>query len=260
MHDVPARAAIPGSLVLLRHGESVGNARELFTGVLDVDLTPDGEQSSRDAGARLAGLGMVPDLVVTSELARGWRTAELVVEALGPDRPVMRTWRLNERSYGALSGHLKSEIRARHGEELFRYWRRSLDGRPPALDRRTLELWARLAPFDRLPAEALVATESLADVVARLEPWMEDLWTELRAGHDVLVVAHGNSLRALCAILDGLTDAELTALNIPNARPLCYEFVEDDGGAPRPVVRGGTYLDPDIARLEAAVIARQGGT
>ncbi|GAA4427090.1 phosphoglyceromutase [Georgenia halophila] len=252
-----------GTLVLLRHGESVGNAREIFTGVLDVDLTLDGEQACRDAGSRLIEAGFTPDLVLTSELARGWRTAELVTAALGIDRPIARTWRLNERNYGALSGHLKADIRERHGKELYLHWRRSLDGRPPALDQQTVDLWRRLSPFDRLPADALTPTESLADVVERLQPWVPDLFTELRAGHDVLLVAHGNSLRALCAILDDLTGEELTTLNVPNARPLRYDFAElpdDGGGRLRPEVRGGVYLDPEMALLEAAVIARQGGT
>lgn len=249
-----------GSLVLLRHGESVGNARGLFTGVLDVDLTPAGEQASRDAGARLAAAGFVPDVVVTSELARGWRTAELVVEALGVTCPLLRRWRLNERSYGALSGHRKADVRAAYGTEQFLYWRRSLEGRPPPLDRETLELWGRLSPFDRLPPEALVGTESLLDVVARLRPWVAEVTEDVRAGRDVLVVAHGNSLRALCAVLDDLSGEELRRLNIPNARPLRYDVTPGGDGLLRSRIRGGRYLDPDIARVEAAIIARQGGT
>ena len=248
-----------GSLVLVRHGESVGNARGLFSGMLDVDLTLAGEEACRVAGARLAGSGWTPEVVVTSELTRGWRTAELIMAALLSPAPIVRTWRLNERSYGALSGYSKAEVLEEHGPELFLHWRRSYEGRPPALDERTVALWRALSPFDRLPAEALAATESLADVVARLRSWLPELHAELRAERDVLVVAHGNSLRALCALLDDLTPEELSALNLPNARPLRYDLVEGVDGL-RPRVRGGRYLDPEAARAEALVIAHQGGT
>ena len=174
---------------------------------------------------------------------------------------VVRDWRLNERNYGALSGYLKTEILERFGRERFLHWRRSYDGRPPELSEETLALWRRLPPFDRLPTAALTATESLADVVHRMVPWWTDrLVPRLRAGQDVLVVAHGNSLRALCALLDSLGTEELTALNLPNARPLLYDFALADDGIPRPVLRGGRYLDPDAARGEAALIAAQGGT
>jgi 2,3-bisphosphoglycerate-dependent phosphoglycerate mutase len=251
--------ATTGTLVLLRHGESVGNARSLFTGVLDVALTPKGEDACGMAGARLRGAGWRPDLIVTSELHRGSRTAELVRDALDLDVDVVRTWRLNERNYGALSGHLKAEVAERFGVERFLHWRRSFEGRPPALDDDTLARWRRLPPFDRLPEEALTATESLADVVDRLRPWVGELAGMLRAGRDVLVAAHGNSLRALCAVLDDLTPDELRALNLPNARPLLYEFDGDAAGL-RPVQRGGRYLDPDLAHAEARVIAMEGGT
>ncbi|UNX54747.1 2,3-bisphosphoglycerate-dependent phosphoglycerate mutase [Georgenia sp. TF02-10] len=247
-----------GTVVLVRHGESVGNARGLFTGVLDVDLTPAGEAACHEAGLRLAGAGWRPDFIVTSELSRGWRTAELVAAQVGTDAPVLRTWRLNERSYGALSGYPKAEVLARYGPERFLHWRRSYTGRPPPLPAETLALWRRLSPFDRLPAEALTATESLADVVHRLRPWIADLAALVHAGRDVLVVAHGNSLRALCALLDDLTPAQLRELNLPNARPLRYDFA--DGDRLRPLVPGGRYLDPDLARAEALVIAREGGT
>jgi 2,3-bisphosphoglycerate-dependent phosphoglycerate mutase len=248
-----------GSLVLVRHGESVGNARGLFSGMLDVDLTPAGEEACHLAGTRLAGSGWTPDLVITSELTRGWRTAELIVASLLSPAPIVRTWRLNERSYGALSGYSKAEVLEEHGRDLFLHWRRSYDGRPPALDERTLAVWRGLSPFDRLPAEALAATESLADVVARIRPWLSELYAELRAGRNVLVVAHGNSLRALCALLDDLTPEELSVLNLPNARPLRYDLVER-GDRLCPRLRGGRYLDPEAARAEALVIAGQGGT
>lgn len=251
---------MPGTAVLVRHGESVANARGLFTGVIDVGLTSAGERDCTLAGARLLGAGWRPDVIVTSELARGWRTAELVGAALGGQVPVERDWRLNERNYGALSGYLKTEVVERFGHERFLYWRRSYTGRPPPLDARTLALWRRLPPFDRQPPAALTPTESLADVVARLAPcWRTDLEPRLRAGQDVLVVAHGNSLRALCAVLDGLTPDELSVLNLPNARPLMYELTEGADSLV-PALRGGRYLDPEAAATEAAQIAAQGGT
>ncbi|MFC4554680.1 2,3-bisphosphoglycerate-dependent phosphoglycerate mutase [Georgenia faecalis] len=247
----------PGSLMLLRHGESVGNALGIFTGVLDVALTPVGEQASHDAGARLAALGWRPDVILASELVRSWHTADLVAEALGGDVPVVRDWRLDERSYGALSGYLKTEVAERYGVEQFLHWRRSLEGRPPALAPQTVALWRTLPPFAGLPPEAVAATESLADVVVRLEPlWRGPLSEHLRAGRHVLVVAHGNSLRALCGLLDDLDGEELRRLNLPNARPLAYELGPDL----RPLVRGGRYLDPRAAHAEALAIAQQGGT
>ena len=259
----------PGSLMLLRHGESVANARSLFTGVLNVGLTPAGERDCELAGARLRHVGFTPDLIITSWLVRGWLTAELVAEEIGYRGTVERHWELNERNYGDLSGLQKSEVRERHGQELFLYWRRSFAGRPPPLPAATVELWRSLPPFDRLPPKALVPTESLADVVERIRPWWQGtLMPLLTAGRDVLLVAHGNSLRALCAAIDTLDEREVSALNLPNARPLLYRFQASRPtaahGAARadlvPVVRGGRYLDPEEARREAAIIAAQGGT
>ena len=244
-----------GSLMLVRHGESAANALGLFTGVLDVGLTPHGEQSTHDAAARIRGTGWHPDLVMASALARSWHTADIIAAAVGG--PVQRHWRLNERSYGALTGHHKRDVVARYGHDLFLHWRRSLDGRPDPLPDSTVALWRTLPPFDRLPPEALAPTESLADVVERVRPlWTGELGRALRQGKRVLVVAHGNSLRALCALVDGLTAAELRELNLPNARPLLYQLRPDL----TPLVRGGRYLDPHVAAEEAAQIAAQGGT
>lgn len=244
-----------GSLTLLRHGESAANALGLFTGVLDVGLTPHGEQSCHDAAARLHATGWRPDLVMASELVRSWHTAEIVSAVVGGE--VVRDWRLNERSYGALSGLRKRDVAERYGQDLYLHWRRSLDGRPDPLPDRTLALWRSLPPFAGLPPEAVAATESLADVVERVRPvWNGELAAALRAGSNVLVVAHGNSLRALCALVDGLSPRELRELNLPNARPLLYELRADL--VPR--VRGGRFLDPRQAKEEAAAIAAQGGT
>lgn len=248
-------------MVLVRHGESVANARHLFTGVLDVGLTPAGEAECVLAGQRLDGIGWAPDVICTSELVRGWRTAELMATARPDPITVTRHWRLNERSYGALSGYRKTEIAERFGYEQFLYWRRSLEGRPPPLSERTLALWRTLSPFDRLPAEALTATESLADVVERVRPWVAGPLAEhLAAGRQVLLVGHGNSLRAVCAILDRLDADELAALNLPNARPLAYRLRAGASGTPEPLVRGGEYLDAAVALAEAKVIAAEGGT
>lgn len=244
-----------GTLVLLRHGESAANALGLFTGILDVGLTPHGEQSTREAAQRLVQTGWRPDLVLASHLARSWHTAEIVAEALGG--PVVREWRLGERSYGALTGHHKRDVAEKYGQELFLHWRRSLGGRPDPLPGPTLDLWRSLPPFDGLPDGASAATESLADVVERVRPlWQGPLGDALREGRHVLVAGHGNSLRALCGVIDGLTEEELRALNLPNARPLLYEF----GAGLVPLTRGGRYLDPHVAAQEAAIIAAQGGT
>src|SRR5699024_3062653 len=176
----------PGSLVLVRHGESAANALGLFTGVLDVGLTPHGEQSNREAAARLAATGWRPDLVLASQLARSWLTAETLVGSVGGT--VVRDWRLGERSYGALSGYRKSEVAERYGHDLFLHWRRSLHGRPDPLPEATVRLWRSLPPFADLPPAALAPTESLADVVERVRPlWAGELGAALRSGKHVLV-------------------------------------------------------------------------
>lgn len=239
----------------MRHGESAANALGLFTGILDVGLTPHGEQSTREAAARLTRTGWRPQVVIASHLVRSWHTAEIIAGAIGGR--VSREWRLGERSYGALTGWHKRDVAERYGQELFLHWRRSLHGRPDPLPERTVTLWRSLPPFDALPPQALAPTESLADVVERVRPlWEGRLGTALREGRNVLVAAHGNSLRALCGIIDDLDEEELRALNLPNARPLLYEFGPDLA----PLHRGGRYLDPHVAAQEAAAIAAQGGT
>lgn len=255
--------------MLVRHGESVANARELFTGILDVGLTPAGERDCALAGGRLRQVGFRPDVVLTSELVRGWRTAELIAEAIGWSGQVERDWHLNERNYGALSGYYKSEVKQRYGPEEFRHWRRSYYGRPPPLAAGTLALWRDLPPFDRLPSEALTATESLGDVVERIRPWWyQSVVPRLRTGTDILLVSHGNTMRALAAVLDGLSPERLSVLNLPNARPLRYTFESigdepsntHDSDAIRPALPGGSFLDPEAAAAEAVLIAAQGGT
>jgi 2,3-bisphosphoglycerate-dependent phosphoglycerate mutase len=242
-----------GTLVLLRHGQSVWNAENLFTGWVDVPLSETGEQEARRGGELLRAEGLLPDVVHTSLLRRAVATANLALDAC--DRhwiPVRRDWRLNERHYGALQGKDKKQTLAEFGEEQFMLWRRSYDTPPPPI-----ELGSRYDQSgDPRYADAPVPrTECLADVVARFVPyWEERVVPDLRAGHVVLLAAHGNSLRALVKHLDGISDADIAGLNIPTGIPLHYELDDDL----RPVTAGGTYLDPDAAARAAAAVAAQG--
>ena len=244
------------TLVLLRHGESEWNSQNLFTGWVDVDLTAFGEEQARAGGRLLAGAALLPTVVHTSVLTRAVRTANLALEAC--DRswlPVVRHWRLNERHYGDLQGRDKKQTLEAYGEQQFMLWRRSYDVPPPAItagskwDVAGDERYADLAP------DVVPATECLADVVTRLLPyWYDAVVPDLRAGRTVLVVAHGNSLRALVKHLDGLSEDEVVGLNIPTGQPLRYDLDADL----RPVVVGGTYLDPEAAATAAAAVAAQG--
>lgn len=245
-----------GVLVLLRHGESTANRANRFTGLLDVPLTGRGEHQARAAAALLQVHGIVPDIAFTSTLQRAVRTSELVRATLGSDYPAEQVWQLNERNYGALTGQTKTQARAELGDVEFGRLRRSLRGRPPAM---SLRLWValRCSPALRgLPAVAVRRTEALSDVVDRLRPvLLERLLPLVREGQIVLVVAHGNSLRALCACIDHLSEQELEALNLPTGQPLRYDL--DPTGAFSP--RGGLYLDP-TASDAAAAVAAEGGT
>jgi 2,3-bisphosphoglycerate-dependent phosphoglycerate mutase len=244
------------TLVLLRHGESEWNSKNLFTGWVDVDLTALGEDQARSGGALLKQAGLLPTVVHTSVLTRAIRTANLALDAAGrPWLPVRRSWRLNERHYGALQGKDKKQTLDAYGEEQFMLWRRSYDVPPPAIERGSEwdnagdERYARLAP------ELVPATECLADVVDRMLPyWYDAIVPDLRAGETVLVAAHGNSLRALVMHLDGLSKEQVVALNIPTGQPLRYDLDADL----RPTLAGGTYLDPEAAAAAAAAVANQG--
>lgn len=247
----------PYTLVLLRHGESEWNARNLFTGWVDVGLTDKGRNEAVRGGELLAEAGVLPDVVLTSLLTRAITTAQLALAAC--DRawlPVERSWRLNERHYGALQGKNKKETLEAYGEEQFMLWRRSYDVPPPPIE--PDDLWAQTTDprYATLPPEARPATECLADVVHRLVPYWQDVIVarHLRAGRTVLVAAHGNSLRALVKHLDGISDDDIAALNIPTGIPLVYRLDEDL----RPIVRGGEYLDPAAAAEAAAAVAAQG--
>jgi len=245
------------TLILLRHGESEWNAKNLFTGWVDVDLTNTGRQEATRGGELLANSDLLPDVVHTSLLTRAIRTSQLALNAA--DRqwiPVRRTWRLNERHYGALQGKDKKETLAEYGEEQFMLWRRSYDVPPPPIEPDDPFAQTDDPRYAALPPEARPATECLADVVRRLIPYWEDVLVadDLRAGRTVLVAAHGNSLRAMVKHLDNISDADIAGVNIPTGIPLVYRL---DGNL-RPVVPGGEYLDPDAAATAAAAVAAQG--
>jgi 2,3-bisphosphoglycerate-dependent phosphoglycerate mutase len=245
------------TLILLRHGESVWNELNLFTGWVDVDLTEKGVEQAKLGGLQLKEAGVLPTVLHTSLLTRAIRTSNLALEAC--DRswiPVKRHWRLNERHYGALQGKDKAATLAEFGEERFMEWRRSYDVPPPPIevgsewDNSTDERYALLAR-DLVPR-----TECLADVVDRLLPyWYDAIVPDLRARETVLVAAHGNSLRALVKHLDGLSEEEVVGLNIPTGQPLRYDLDDDDLA---PLVKGGTYLDPEGAAAAAEAVKNQG--
>jgi 2,3-bisphosphoglycerate-dependent phosphoglycerate mutase len=242
------------TLILLRHGESRWNLENRFTGWVDVDLTEKGEQEATRGGQLLAEAGVLPDVVHTSVLRRAIKTSQLALDAC--DRhwiPVRRSWRLNERHYGALQGLDKAETLAKHGDEQFQLWRRSYDTPPPAVDLSSEYHPANDARYASLPRDVLPGTECLADVLVRMLPWWQDaIATDLQAGKTVLVTAHGNSLRGLVMHLNGLSSDEVVSLNIPTGIPLRFEL---DGNL-RP--RSSGYLDPEAAATAAAAVANQG--
>ncbi len=241
-------------MVLLRHGESDWNALNLFTGWVDVGLTDKGRAEAVRSGELMAEHNLVPDVLYTSLLRRAIITADLALDTA--DRlwiPVRRSWRLNERHYGALQGLDKAETKARYGDEQFMAWRRSYDTPPPPIERGakySQDTDPRYADIGGGPL-----TECLADVVARFLPYYTDVIVpDLRSGKTVLIVAHGNSLRALVKHLDRMADDDIVGLNIPTGIPLRYDLDADL----RPTVPGGTYLDPEAAAAGAAAVASQG--
>ncbi|MFO7300328.1 MAG: phosphoglyceromutase [Actinomycetes bacterium] len=244
------------TLVLLRHGESVWNKENRFTGWTDVGLTEKGEEEAREAGRLMVAEGIRPDVVHTSVLKRAMDTAALAVESAGWEGiPVERSWRLNERHYGALQGLNKKETADEFGMEQVHVWRRSYDVPPPALDPDDPRHPSHDPRYADVPADELPATECLADVVRRMLPyWFDVMVPQLEEGKTLLVVAHGNSLRALVKHLDGISDEEIVELNIPTGIPLVYELDEDM----KPI--SSRYLgDPEAAARAAEAVARQLG-
>ena len=244
----------PGKLVLVRHGQSTWNVDNLFTGWTDVDLSTQGVAEARQAGKELLREGIAVDIAFTSVLKRAIRTLWLIQDEM--DRmwiPVERSWRLNERHYGALQGLNKSQTVEKHGEAQVKIWRRSYDIPPPPLaldDPRHPRFDVRYADVD---AALLPSTESLKDTLARVLPyWQERIAPELRAGRNVMVTAHGNSLRAMVKMLDGVAEKDIVELNIPTGVPLLYELDADL----RPL--GSRYLgDAEAIRAAAEAVRRQ---
>ena len=245
-----------GTLVLLRHGESEWNAKNLFTGWVDVDLSGKGEAEARRGGELLREHGLLPDVMHTSLLRRAIRTGEMAMHAT--DRhwiPVRRSWRLNERHYGALQGKDKKQTLQEYGEEQFMLWRRSYDVPPPPIEDDAEYSQFHDPRYATLPPELKPRSECLKDVLLRALPyWYDAIVPDLLAGRTVLVAAHGNSLRAIVKHLDQISDEAIAKLNIPTGIPLRYDLDADL----RPTTAGGTYLDPDAAKEAAAAVANQG--
>ena len=242
------------TLILLRHGQSDWNEKNLFTGWVDVRLTEQGRGEAARAGEQLAEAGLLPDTLHTSVLSRAIQTANLALDTA--DRlwiPVRRSWRLNERHYGALQGLDKSETQRKYGEEQFMLWRRSFDTPPPVLEDGSEWSQAGDPRYVGIDGEA-PRTECLKDVIDRMIPyWESSILPDLNAGNTVLVVAHGNSLRALVKHLEGISDEDIAGVNIPTGMPLVYEINAD--GKPS---AAGRYLDPAAAEAGAAAVAAQG--
>jgi 2,3-bisphosphoglycerate-dependent phosphoglycerate mutase len=244
----------PYTLVLLRHGNSDWNQKNLFTGWVDVRLSDQGVAEAKRAGQLLVDSGLEVDVLHTSVLTRAIQTANLALEVA--DRlwvPVTRSWRLNERHYGALQGKDKAQTLAEYGQEQFMTWRRSFDVPPPPIesdDQYSQANDPRYADIDGTVPE----TECLKDVIDRMLPyWESHITRDLGAGKTVLVTAHGNSLRALVKHLDGISDEDIAELNIPTGIPLVYKLDADF----RPL-GPGEYLDPEAAAAGAAAVAAQG--
>jgi 2,3-bisphosphoglycerate-dependent phosphoglycerate mutase len=243
------------TLILLRHGQSEWNEKNLFTGWVDVRLTDKGKSEAARAGQLMKEHGLLPDVLHTSLLSRAIQTANLALDTA--DRlwiPVKRSWRLNERHYGALQGKDKSQTLAEFGEEQFQLWRRSFDVPPPHID--PSDTYAQQGdPRYADIADFVPTTESLKLVINRMLPyWSADIAPDVALGKVTLVVAHGNSLRGLVKHLEGISDEDIAELNIPTGMPLVYEL--DDT---LKITGPGTYLDPDAAAAGAASVAAQGG-
>ncbi len=242
-------------LILLRHGESAWNEKNLFTGWVDVRLTQKGEEEAVRAGELFKEHNLLPELLHTSLLRRAINTAEIALnEAERHWIPVRRSWKLNERHYGALQGKDKKATLAQYGDEQFQLWRRSFDVPPPPIEDGDEFSQVNDPRYQDL-GNLIPKTECLKDVVQRLIPyWEQEIIPDLKSGKVTLVTAHGNSLRALVKHLDGISDQEIAALNIPTGIPLLYELDNDF----KPIKIGGEYLDPAAAKSAIEAVANQG--
>ncbi|MFT3712873.1 MAG: 2,3-diphosphoglycerate-dependent phosphoglycerate mutase [Archangium sp.] len=242
------------NLVIVRHGQSAWNEKNLFTGWVDVDLTALGEKEARAAGEQINKANLRFDVMHTSLLTRACRTAHLALEVTGQTwLPVNRTWRLNERHYGGLQGKDKVEMVNQFGADQVKLWRRSYDVPPPPVAADHEHHPSRDPRYRLLAPDAMPASECLKDVVARVLPWWHDqVVPQLRAGLDVLVVAHGNSLRALIKHLEKISDADIVELNVPTGMPRLYRFKEDLSLAEAP-----RYLDEAAAKAGAEAVKNQ---
>ena len=242
-------------LILLRHGESEWNALNLFTGWVDVRLSEKGIGEAKRGGQLLKERGLLPDIVHTSLLRRAIHTSQLALdEAERHWIPVKRSWRLNERHYGALQGKDKKETLAQYGEEQFQLWRRSFDVPPPPIDDKDKYSQYGDARYADLGA-ALPKTECLKDVIDRMIPYFTgDVADDMNSGKTVLIKAHGNSIRAKVKHIDCISDEDIAGVNIPTGIPLLYEL--DDNF--EPIKKGGEYLDPAAAKSAIEAVANQG--
>ena len=242
-------------LILLRHGESQWNAKNLFTGWVDVELSEKGVVEAKRGGELLRERGLLPDVLHTSLLKRAIHTSQHALASCDRDWiPVRRSWRLNERHYGALQGKDKKATLEAYGEEQFKLWRRSYDVPPPPIDDDDPYSQASDPRYQGL-GDAMPKSECLKDVVDRLLPYLSgEIAADLNTGKRVLVAAHGNSIRAIVKHIDCVSDADIAAVNIPTGIPLLYRFDDDF----EPLIKGGEYLDPEAARIAIEAVANQG--
>jgi 2,3-bisphosphoglycerate-dependent phosphoglycerate mutase len=246
------------TLILLRHGQSTWNQTNLFTGWVDVDLTEQGAAEARRGGQALLDADVLPTVCHTSLLIRAIRTAWLTLDECGRQWiPVRRSWRLNERHYGALQGLDKKRTAERHGAEQVHIWRRSYDVPPPPIEPGSEYDQTDDPRYAAISADVVPSSECLADVIDRMLPyWYDALIPDLRAGHAVLVAAHGNSLRALVKHLEGISEEDIPGLNIPTGVPRVYDLDDDSLE-----LRSAEYLgDPDEIAAATAAVAAQAGT
>ena len=242
-------------LILLRHGESQWNAKNLFTGWVDVALSEKGETEAARGGQLLKEANLLPDVLHTSLLTRAINTADIALASAGVvGIPIKRSWRLNERHYGALQGKDKAATLKEYGAEQFQLWRRSFDVPPPPIaddDQYSQKNDPKYANLDG----PLPKTECLKDVVTRVIPYLNDeIKSDLVSGQVVLITAHGNSIRAIVKYLDDISDTDIAGVNIPTGIPLLYELNESF----KPITKGGRYLDPEAAKASIEAVANQG--